>query len=397
VARSRALCPLQFLALYFFLGFAHIALTGGRVLVSLYALHLGASAAVVGSLVGLFALFPMLGGVWIGRWIDRVGVRLPLYAGACAILTGTVLAFGMPHLATMYGAAILIGTGHVIVQVCGQHIVGQLSKDANRAVNYGHLSTSYSIANFCGPTSAGFFIEGVGYRNTFLLYALVSGLCLLLLVARRIAIPEHHPAPRRDGPAGSALGLLREPYMRTIFIVGILQAAAWDLYVFLAPVLGTELNFAPSTIGMILGAFSLGTLVVRLLMPVIHRYVREWQILAISLAIGAVCYLVFPWVGTPLLYGTQAFILGLALGATQPNLLSLMHHAAPSGRGGEALGLRVAFNNGGQVVLPLAFGAASSIVGVTPLFIGFATIFALGARHATAQARRQRHAVPPSS
>jgi hypothetical protein len=53
------------------------------------------------------------------------------------------------------------------------------------------------------------------------------------------------------------------------------------------------------------------------------------------------------------------FLLGLGLGAAQPNLMSLIHARSPTGRVGEALGLRATIMNGSHVVLPLVFGAAA--------------------------------------
>jgi MFS family permease len=56
----------------------HLAFAGARVTLSLFALHLGASAATVGILVSLLALVPMFFAVKWGRYVDRVGVRGPM-------------------------------------------------------------------------------------------------------------------------------------------------------------------------------------------------------------------------------------------------------------------------------------------------------------------------------
>ena len=51
---------------------------GSRVVVSLYALHLGASQMTVGMLIALYSLCPMLIAVYVGKLADRVGPRLPM-------------------------------------------------------------------------------------------------------------------------------------------------------------------------------------------------------------------------------------------------------------------------------------------------------------------------------
>ena len=52
----------------------HLAYTGSRVTVSLFALHEGASALAVGVLMSLFALLSMLISVPVGRLVDCIGV-----------------------------------------------------------------------------------------------------------------------------------------------------------------------------------------------------------------------------------------------------------------------------------------------------------------------------------
>src|SRR5258708_12712918 len=62
-----------------------IAQRGSKVVVSLYALELGAGAAAVGVLAALFAVFPLLLAVQAGRISDRYGVRMPIRLGGPAL------------------------------------------------------------------------------------------------------------------------------------------------------------------------------------------------------------------------------------------------------------------------------------------------------------------------
>ncbi|MDH5209238.1 MAG: MFS transporter, partial [Burkholderiaceae bacterium] len=62
------------------------------------------------------------------------------------------------------------------------------------------------------------------------------------------------------------------------------------------------------------------------------------------------------------------FMLGLGLGAAQPNVMSLLHERSPEGRVGEALGLRTIVMNSSHIVLPLVFGAFGTVLGTSPAF-----------------------------
>lgn len=379
---------MQLVPLYLFLGISHIALTGVRVLVSLYALHLGASAGTVGVIISLFAIVSMSLGISIGRLIDRFGVLPIILIGITSMTTGAALGFLLPCIATLFAVAVLTGTGHMMIQVSGQHAVGHLSTPETRAINYGHLASSYSVANFCGPMSAGFAIEAFGHGYTFAMFLGVTSLGIVLLAARTIRMPppQHALAAPRSG---STFALLRDPGLKPLYVVGILQAAAWDIYTFILPIRGTQLGFSPSTIGIILGVFSVATLVIRVFMPWLLRRWHEWKVLQGVLFYAMLAYILMPLIDQAWMYMLMSVMLGLAVGAGQPNILALMHAAAPPGRGGEALGLRVACANTGQVLLPIGFGAASGALGVAPLFWLFATILAFGTRTAKRRAARQ--------
>ena len=63
-----------------------------------------------------------------------------------------------------------------------------------------------------------------------------------------------------------------------------------------------------------------------------------------------------------------SFTLGLALGSGQPMVMSLLHSAAPAGRMGEAVGVRMSIINASTFAVPLLFGAIGSSVGIGPVF-----------------------------
>ena len=73
-----------------------------------------------------------------------------------------------------------------------------------------------------------------------------------------------------------------------------------------------------------------------------------------------------------------AFLLGLGLGAAQPNVMSLLHDRSPEGRVGEALGVRTTIMNSSHVVLPLVFGAFGSVLGAGPAFWLMAILLGAG-------------------
>ncbi len=369
---------------------AHVALGAARVTTSLYALSLHASEFTVGTLIALFAVFPMLLAVPMGRVIDRSGVRRPLMAGCVIASLGVAIAASVKAIAALYVAAILIGTGFMAIFIGTQHAVGTLAAPDQKAAGFSKLSVGFSISAFLGPLLAGFTIDHLSHAMAFVACGAFTLLALFIASGRALRdLPLQASGHQRD--KGSPLQLLRDRDLRGVYMVGILLAAAWDLFTFVTPIRGTQLGFSASTIGMILASFSAATFVVRIAMPGIVRRFHEWQVLTGALCAAALCYALLPFMQQPLSMAAIAFALGLALGSGQPNVLALLHVGAPPGRGAEAIAIRASIGNLSAVSLPLAFGAAGATLGLFAVFWGLGAIIACGIPIAARRALKISH------
>jgi len=367
---------------------AHVALGAARVTTALYALSLHASAFTVGTLIALFALFPMMLAVPMGRVIDRIGMRKPLIVGCLLATAGVLLAASIPGLTVLYPAAILIGTGFMAIFIGTQHAVGVVSAPEQRTASYSRLSLGFSISSFTGPLIAGFMIDHANYSYAYLSCGLFTLAALALTVGGAISHVTVQPVTHHQSK-GSPLQLLRDRELRRVYVIGILLAAAWDMFTFVTPVHGTQLGFSASTIGMILASFAAATFVVRLAMPYIVQRYREWHILTAALSVTALCYVVFPFMNTPISLAATAVVLGLALGTGQPNVLALLHTMAPAGRGAEAIGIRATIGNASSIMMPIAFGAAGAALGLFVVFWSLSLAIATGIPIAAGKARAQ--------
>ena len=113
---------------------AHLALVGGRMTTSLFALRLGASDATVGMVMSLFAALPMLLSIFAGRLIDRAGPRRPLAAGLIALACGTLLPFLFPTLGVLYLSSTLLGTSFMFVHIGMNSVIGAHGRPEQRVV-----------------------------------------------------------------------------------------------------------------------------------------------------------------------------------------------------------------------------------------------------------------------
>jgi predicted MFS family arabinose efflux permease len=344
----------------------HLAFVGARMTTTLFALELGASELTVGVLMSLFALLPTFLSIGAGRLIDRTGPQRPLELSLGALALATALPFAFPSLATLYLSTTLLGVSFMYVHIAMNSVFGAHGSPEQRAMNFSWLALGFSISNSIGPLVAGYAIDGLGHARAFGVLAVFPAIALALLWVRKQPLPrpEHVPRSKRAG----VLDLLRIPGLRQTFWVSLLLATGWDLYTFLVPLYGARIGLSAAAIGVILSTFALATFTVRLVMPLIIKKLRQWVIIFCALGISGTCYLAFPLAQSvpPLLL--LSFVLGLGLGSAQPVVMSLLYAASPPGRQGEAVGLRTSLLNGSHTLIPLASGAASTAVGMAPVF-----------------------------
>ena len=409
------LLPLIFISIT-----GHVALSGGRLTGSLFILNNGYPEALVGLFMAAFSVVSVLTSLKVGRWVDSAGAVRAMRIGVVLVLIGAWLPVLYLSVPALLLTAVMIGFGFGVISMAAQHTVGHLvpnATPAQRMANFGWYALGHSTSSVVGPFVAGLLIDAVSVRASFAAMAL-SACVSTFLVARRInGLPgaiSRKAADRTPDPAlaGASepdevaahvrrpphvLDLLATPEMRRIYWVNSLAATSWDLFIVMLPVLGHRLGFSASVIGTVFSFFALGTFAARAVMPWLSRRFTEWQILRAAMVVITLVFVALPWLSlAPLLMGA-GIIFGAAVGLSQPNMLSLLHTAAPAGRGGEAVGLRSMLSNGCSVVVPLAFGAALSTVSIGTLLFGGAVLFGTGVYPAHRGAKASRRSRRPNS
>jgi predicted MFS family arabinose efflux permease len=360
---------------------AHMAFVSARMTGSLYALANNASTFTIGVMMALFALVPMLIAVRAGRWLDAVGPWRPVLTGILLMLGGTLLPAAFPYATADVGpllvAAALIGTGSTLTMLSVQQVVGERADPNHRAAAFSWLALGASISGFTGPVASGLLIDSFGHRATYAVMVGVVLLALALVWANRALLPVRIRNTSSPEPL-HPFELLKHTELRHVLIATGLISMSWDLVTFVVPVHGTRIGLSASQIGFVLGCFAVATFTIRLAMPWLSRHFTEWQVLTYTLFNTTVAFVLFPLFSSLAPLMGVAFLLGLGLGAAQPNVMSLMHSRSPEGRVGEALGLRTTIMNSSHVVLPLVFGAFGSVLGAAAMLWAMAVLVGAG-------------------
>ncbi len=364
----------------------HATMAGMRLATPLLALQQGYSAAAVGLLIALFALTQVFLALPAGRFADRHGLKRPLWLSVIAASGGAGLALVFPVFPVMCIAALLTGgaTGATVIAL--QRHVGRSATDPTQLKRvFSWLAIAPAAANFVGPFLAGMLIDHAGrapadllaFRICFAVMAFLPLLCWLL------ARGAHEP-PRVPPAAGAvptrAWDLLREPMFRRLLFVNWLQSSSWDVHAFVLPVLGHDRGISASVIGSILGAFAIAAAIIRVVLPLIASRASERSVILSSTVVTAAVFAVYPLLDSPWTMGICSVILGFALGAVQPMVMSMLHQITPHARHGEALGLRLMTINASSVAMPMLFGSLGALIGITGVFWVVGGVLALGAK-----------------
>lgn len=352
----------------------HSSMAGLRMAAPLQALRDGHGSGEVGVLLGLFALAAMMLALPAGKLADRRGSRPPVLGAIAMACVGGLIVTVTQHFVAMCIAALLVGAAANVGMISMQRSAGRMvSTPAQLRRVYGWLGVAPAVANFVGPMCAGIFIDQLGFRAAFLAMGILP---LLGLVAVRYlprerhdgALHESHVDEGQPKARSRTWDLLASPAMRRLLLVNWLVSASWDVHGFLVPILGYQRGLSASAIGTVLGGFAVSVGVIRVVLPMLTDQFRQSRVLSIAMTMAGLVFIVYSFAGDAWTMGACSVLLGLALGGSQPIILSTLHEITPHNRHGESIALRSMTLNLSSTIMPLAFGAAGAALGAATLF-----------------------------
>lgn len=344
---------------------------GARLAVVLYALHLQASPAVVGLLAALFSVVSAFVSVPMGRVMDRVGPGRPMMWCSLVMFAGGMIGVLWRDIAALFFVSVLVGTFYSLFFVGHTQWVGRIGEPKNRVSNISWAALGFSLATFLGPLSVGYMIDHFGHVEALLLLSLAPLYSAAIIAFRVIESPEgaHASAAAREAASKYRIAdLVKVPELRRVYAVSVIASSTWSLVSLLVPLYGAEIGMSASGIGLILGSYSMASIVIRVFMTQLASRFTSWQQMLMSLSSAGVGFILLPLMSNLPGLLAVAFLIGLGMGLAGPLSQNLLYDAAPPGRVGEVMGLRVTVMNSTSTVVPLASGALSAAVGVLPIF-----------------------------
>ena len=294
-------------------------------------------------------------------------MRAPIALGSAGMALALLLPALHEDLFLLLACPTLVGLSQIFAQVSIQNAVGAIGEPGDRTRNFATFSLGASLAVLIGPSLAGFSIDALGYRASYVVLASMSLAVVLLALAFRHRMPAG-AGHGEEQAAGRALDLFREAPLRRTLLMSGAALTGIELFSFYMPIYGKSIGLSATGIGLVLSAYAAAAFVVRLVMQDLARRYSEAGVLTASLFIAAATYAVFPLLSGVAMLVLVAFLLGLGLGSAQPLTIMLTYHHAPAGRSGEALGMRLTVNKITQIAIPVVFGGIGALFGLAPVF-----------------------------
>jgi len=357
----------------------------------------GVGAALVGSLVSVYALGRLILDVPAGYLVDRVGRRPVLLTSAIVVAVAATLAGSAGSFAQLVVWRFLQGIGSGLFTTAAMVAMADLGGPIHRGRALSVFSGAFLIGASLGPSVGGIVASHWGPRAPFMVYGGLAALCLVWVY---LQVPETSPAaPRRPSDVPEAaprpfpyvdLALIGLVTFAVFFTRAGGRATILPLFAY------NQLGASATQVGMLLSSLAIMNMIV--LYPtgaLSDRFGRKLAIVP-SVLLMALAFIQMSRASSfsGLLAG--AVLLGIGSGVGGPAPAAYMADLGPPARMGAAMGLYRAIGDLGFFVGPIAMGwvadtfsYSSALAGIAGLLVAAVLPFALFARE-----HRETPAIP---
>ena len=351
-----------------------------RPMITYRAIELDASTYEIGVVAALYALFPVLLALQFGRLVGKIGEGKFIIAGTISMaLTAVALIFAN-SVFTLAIATAFAGVSHLACMVGGQSMVALRAPRENYDKYFGYYTFSASLGHLVGPLVAALVAGSDGTlpkstSNAFLLGFVLCVVALMPVINWRKEKPSVE-AKSDEGTYAAAIALLKKPGILAAIYVSLAISSVADVLVVFLPLFGTENNFSPYAIGIILAIRAGTTMISRFFLGRLSAKFSTYQLLMVSTTVSVIACAGMAFAKTPLTLGAIVFIAGFSLGVGQPLTMSLVSQKTAANERALAVSARLMGNRFGQFIVPGAAGALAASSGASGVFIGLSVLLA---------------------
>ncbi|TRZ73101.1 MAG: MFS transporter [Streptomycetaceae bacterium] len=350
-----------------------------RPMITYRALELDANAAQIGLIAAIYALFPVLLALQFGRLVGKLGEGKFIIMGTIMMMFTSLLLFVAHSLILLTIATALAGVGHLACMVGGQTMVALRTPRENYDRYFGLYTFSAALGHMVGPLLATLIAGSNGNlpkstSHAFLLGAVLSIIALVPVLSWRRERPTVAAKQQDAGTFTAAFRLVKKPGMFAAIYISLAISSTADVLVVFLPLFGSENNFSPYAIGVILALRSGTTMMSRLFLGRLSERFTTYQLLMWSTLISVLACGAMAFAKTVISLAIIVFIAGFSLGIGQPLTMSLVSLKTQPDERALAVSARLTGNRLGQFLVPAAAGILAAASGAGAVFIGLSVL-----------------------
>lgn len=278
----------------------------------LYMQELGASAIMIGTILGINSIGMGFLQIPLGYISDRYGRRLMLwFSWFLGVIAALVMAFASNLTIFVVGYFIYGLTAAVIAPMNSYAAAARGNWSVGKAVSF--ISAAYNVGALVGPLLGGMLAERFGLSMLYKIAAVIFVISSIIVLFIR-----NQPVERRDELATNQ-GLHRNPrFVLALVIILVVMFALYLPYPLTSNFLQNERNLSLSNIGILGSALSVASVLLILLLGHLHPL----KVFVIGqVAMISFCLLI--WKGTSLPWYVLAYFLvgGFRLSASLKSAL----------------------------------------------------------------------------
>ena len=352
-----------------------------RPMMTYRALELNATAATIGFIAAIYALFPVLLALTFGRMVGRVGEGRFVIFGTFFIGVSAAILLFADSLAILAIGAALSGLAHLACMVGGQTMVALKSPTDKYEEHFGRYTFGASLGQMLGPILATLVAGSTGVipKSTSAAFALalaLSALAMVPVISWRKDSPTVIARKEETGTLRAASNLLKKPGMFAAVFMSLAISSTGDILVVFLPLYGNENQFSAFSIGVIISIRAATSMASRYFLGSLSARFSTKQLLVTSNAITVVTCAAMALAPNPWVLGAIVFIAGFSLGVGQPLSLSLISQLTVPEERALAVSTRLTGNRLGQFVIPAGAGLLAAGSGTGAVFIGLSILVA---------------------
>lgn len=350
-----------------------------RPMITYRALELHANAAQVGLIAAIYALFPVLLALQFGRLVGKLGEGKFIITGAIAMMLTSSLLFFANSLILLAIATAIAGVAHLACMVGGQTMVALRTPRENYDRYFGLYTFSAALGHMVGPLLATIVAGSNGNlpkstSHAFLLGVVLSIIALVPVLSWRRERPTVAAKQQDSGTFTAAFRLVKKPGMLAAIYISLAISSTADVLVVFLPLFGSENNFSPYAIGVILALRSGTTMMSRLFLGRLSDRFTTYQLLMWSTLISVCACGAMAFAKSVISLAIIVFIAGFSLGIGQPLTMSLVSLKTQPDERALAVSARLTGNRLGQFIVPAAAGVVAAASGAGAVFIGLSVL-----------------------